>query len=83
MKNLVFTHHARERMAERRVTEGQVYSATNDPDDRYPLPKQQGRMIAEKELETGHILRVVYVEEGELYVIISVVRMSRQRKAGR
>jgi hypothetical protein len=80
MTNLVITHHARERMDERGVTQGQVYSAANEPDDRYPSPKQRGRMIAEKQLETGHTLRVIYREEGGLYVIISVIKMSRKRR---
>jgi Domain of unknown function (DUF4258) len=83
VKNLVFTHHARDRMDERGVTQQEVYSAANEPDHRYPSPKQPGRMIAEKQLETGDILRVIYTEERGLYVIISVIRMSRKRRAGR
>jgi hypothetical protein len=78
MTNLVFTHHARERMDERRITRAEVYSAANEPDDRYPSPTQPGKMIAEKELETGRILRVIYTEERELYVIITAIKMSRR-----
>jgi Domain of unknown function (DUF4258) len=83
MTNLLFTHHARERMEERGVTEGDVYSAANEPDDRYHSPKQRGSMIAEKQLETGHTLRVVYRVQGELYVIITVIKMSRRQRASR
>ena len=70
-------------MDERSVTESQVYSAANEPDDRYHSPKQEGSMIAEKQLETGHTLRVVYRVEGGLYVIITVIKMGRNRRVGR
>ncbi len=83
MKTLMFTHHARERMAERGVTQGQVHSALQAPDDNRPSSKGRGRLIAEKLLETGQTLRVIYTEEGEFYVIISVVKMSRKRRSGR
>jgi hypothetical protein len=79
MKTLLFTHHERDRMDERGVTQPEVYSATNEPDHRYPSPKQPGRMIAEKHLETGHTLRVICTEEDDMYVIISVIKMSRRR----
>jgi len=80
MKNLVFTHHARDRMEERGVTQAEVYSAANEPDHSYQSPKGQGRMIAEKRLETGHTLRVIYTEERGMYVIISVIKMSSRRQ---
>ena len=57
MTNLAFTHHAHDHMTERGVTQAEVYSAANEPDERHPSPKQQGKMIAEKQLETGHIPR--------------------------
>ena len=82
MTNLLFTHHARDRMDERDITQAQVYSAVNEPDDRYYSPKQRGSMIAEKQLETGHTLRVVYRVQGALYVIITVIKMSRKRRVG-
>ncbi len=83
MKNLLFTHHAKERMEERGVTQSQVYAALKEPDDNRPSSKSSGRFVAEKRLETGQTLRVIYTEEGELYVIISVIKMSRKRRAGR
>lgn len=83
VKNLLFSHHARDRMDERGITQGQVYSALASPDDNRPSPKGRGRFVAEKRLETGQTLRVIYTEEGEFYVIISVVKMSRKRRSGR
>lgn len=39
VKNLLFSHHARDRMDERGITQGQVYAALASPDDNRPSPK--------------------------------------------
>ena len=75
-KNLIFTHHARDRMSERGFSQAEVYAAANNPDRRYPSPKDPAKMIAEKRLQTGRNLRVVYTEESGVYVIITVVKLS-------
>ncbi len=83
VKTLVFTHHARERMDERGVTQGQVYSALENPDDHRPSPQGQDRFVAEKRLETGQTLRVIYTEEGDFYIVITAIKIGRKRRAGR
>jgi len=82
MKNLFFTHHAHDRLEERGVSQRQVYDTLKNPDDIQPSKKGLGRFVAEKHLETGQTLRVIYTEEGDFYVIISVIKMGRQRRAG-
>lgn len=83
MKSLLFSHHARDRMDERRVTQKQVYATLKDPDDKRPSDKTPGRLIVEKQLGERYTLRVIYTEENDMYVIISVIKMSRKRRTGR
>lgn len=80
MITLSFTNHAREQQAERGVSDHQVLLTLREPDDDYPSKKKPGRRVAEKILETGKVLRVVYVVEDGVHVIITVIAMSRKRR---
>ena len=77
MKNLIFTHHANDRLTERGVSKSEVYDTLKNPDITHLSEKGLGRLIAERRLKTGHTLRVIYTEDNEFYIVISVIRRSR------
>lgn len=65
--------------AERGVGDHQVLLTLQVPDEDCPS-KKPGRRVAERRLETGKVLRVVYVVENSVHVRITVIAMSRKRK---
>jgi hypothetical protein len=83
MKNLIFTHHANDRLTERGVSKSEVYDTLKHPDTTRPSEKGLGRLIAERRLKTGHTLRVIYTEDSEFYIVISVIKIGRKRRGGR
>jgi hypothetical protein len=50
MKNLIFTHHANDRLTERGVSKSEVYNTLKHPDTTRPSEKGLGRLIAERRL---------------------------------
>jgi hypothetical protein len=70
MDTITFTPHAQEQMTARDITAEEVVETIVTPD--YSRVGRQGRIIAEKDLET-RILRVVYNEGQEEVVVITAV----------
>lgn len=66
--------------AERGIGDHQVSLTLREPDDDYPSKKKPGRRVAEKRLATGKALRMVYVVEDGVHVMITVIAMSRKRR---
>jgi hypothetical protein len=80
----VYSRHARQQMVERRISWSQVERTVTSPTRRLASTNPPGRIIAERENESGNTLRVVYVEEitGTDIVarIITVIRIRRRRR---
>jgi hypothetical protein len=71
--NIRYTRHARQRMAERKVSEDQVSETVESPDN--VAVGDEGEMIALRDFGT-HILRVVYSElEAETLLVYTVIRL--------
>ena len=80
---VIYTRHAREQMAERRIAAAQVERTIANPTRRYPSTNPPGRLIAERVTAMGNTLRGVYVErpaaQGVAVHVITVIRIGRQR----
>lgn len=81
---ITYTRHARDQMAERRISDAQVGRIITNPSRRYPSMNPSGRIIAERMTDQGNTLRVVYVErateEGVGIRVITVIRIGRKRR---
>lgn len=75
--NLVYTLHARLRMsdAERGVSEAEVEAVLAEPD--IVRPGKRGAVVADK-MVGNRRLSVVYREEGDRMVVITVVVLERR-----
>lgn len=70
MRDIVYTIHARQRMALRRITEEMIEQAIQEPDE--IGVGYQSRLLAYRRFRRGRI-KVVYVEEpGEVVVITAM-----------
>lgn len=76
--------HARERMAERRISPTQVERAIAAPDKHYLSTNPPGRTVAEGTTASGKTLRVVYVERpgpaGVEAYVITAIRIGGRRE---
>lgn len=70
MKPLRFTRHARNRMRLRQIAQRDVVDCVTRPDVQRELPT--GEVNCWKTIR-GDLVRVVYVEEGDTTVIITVI----------
>ena len=77
MKNIVFVHHALDRMKERCINEDEVIAALNHPDD--IECRDEKRKIAQRFIE-GRLLRVMYEEEEDTITVVTVYRTSKSNK---
>ncbi len=74
MSNVVYTRHARVKFAILRrygfeVRPDQVEDTVTNPER--IISQSGGKYIAQKGITPQHVLRVVYREEGETYVVIT------------
>ncbi|MBI4772422.1 MAG: DUF4258 domain-containing protein [Chloroflexi bacterium] len=67
-----FTSHARRRMQERRISAEDVWLVLTAPDE--VNDGDDGELIATRKL-APRMLSVVYVEEGELLRVLTVLRL--------
>jgi hypothetical protein len=74
---IIFTRHARQRMTERKVSEGRVQETLETPDE--IISGDMGEEIAIKQYGSRQV-RVVYEEsEAETYVIYTVINTRLHR----
>ena len=71
---VIFTHHARQRMRQRRISEAEVFETLGAPDD--ILPGDEHEDIAVRKFGAREIL-VVYEETGQGTVVIYTVMRRR------
>jgi len=76
-KILIFVPHALERMKERSIDKEEVIAALSYPDD--IDCRDEKRKIAQRFIE-GKLLRVVYEEEEDTIIVVSVYRTSKYNK---
>jgi hypothetical protein len=69
MKAIVYVRHAKKRMKDRSVTEGEVETVMAGPD--CLMPSVKDRMNAFKFID-GRYLRVTFKEEREQFLVITV-----------
>ncbi len=62
------------------VTEQQVADVLLRPDR--VIPQSEGKYIAQKRIGESHVLRVIYREEGDDYVVITFYPGRRERYEG-
>jgi hypothetical protein len=74
--NFVYTDHAKERIAERRISKENIERALREPDD--VLSTKFGRKIAQK-LMRSKLLRIMYEEENGNFVIITAYYTQPER----
>ena len=70
------TKHARERMEKYELKEEQVTNCLKKPD--LIIKGNEGRKIAQKRLN-GYVLRVIYEETGNNFVVITTYKAKRER----
>jgi hypothetical protein len=73
---IAFDEHAVERMRERGVTEGQVIATLQHPDIT-GLPTGPGRLRLRRHYGSHHSVDVVFEEEPDRLVVITVMRVIR------
>jgi len=66
---IIYTKHAEEKLKEREIDKGLVESTLEKPDR--TLDSKFGRKIAQK-LIGKKLLRIIYKEEDNIYVVITV-----------
>ena len=76
-KILIFVPHALERMKERSIDKEEVIAALSYPED--IDCRDEKRKIAQRFIE-GKLLRVVYEEEEDTIIVVSVYRTSKYNK---
>ena len=80
MKPLRFTRHARNRMRWRQIAGDDVVDCIRDPEARQDLPS--GEVNCWKTLR-GEWLRVIYVEEPDAMVVVTVVYPAKRPRGER
>jgi hypothetical protein len=64
-------------MRRRRISERQIRQTLDHPDRVYPDPNNPGATRAERDLESGNMLRVAYTEiDPDTVLVITVIRIS-------
>jgi hypothetical protein len=74
--NFAYTDHAKERMAERRISKENIERALRKPDD--VSNTKSGRKIARK-LIKNKLLRIVYEEENGNFMVITAYYTQPER----
>ena len=77
MKKVFFVQHALDRMSERSITEEQVKSTLNLPDQ--IDCRNEKRKIAHRFIE-GRLLRVIYEEDDDAVIVVSAYCTSKVDK---
>ena len=76
-KPLRYTRHARNRMRWRRLSTDEIAECIGEPEGKEKRPS--GRMNCWK-LVRGQWLRAVYVEEGDVIIVVTVIYPARGPK---
>lgn len=71
-----YTKHAEEKLLERKLSTGMVENVVSNPDN--VEPTRFDRKIASRSIN-GKMLRVVYAEEGNVYIIITAYYTEKNR----
>jgi len=74
---LIFTYHAKENMAERKININLVLNTILRPD--HISASRKNRIIAERSLK-NKILKVIYLHTKKAYIIITVYYIKSRKK---
>ncbi len=74
--NIVYTNHAEEKIAERKISKTLIEKFLKNPDT--ILDSKFGRKIAHKFIR-DKLLRIVYTKEDETYIVITVYYTQPER----
>lgn len=78
MYDYIITHHARQRMRERNIAIKEIEEVMKCPDFSYPGKHKE--INAVKRLEEGRNIRVVYVEEEGVKIVITAIVLEKTIK---